>query len=84
MAERWSQALAAEHGEDTTALVSAAWQAAFTRPPSESEIEAAKNFLQSQTATLAAKQPDGPPPPAAALVDFCHAILNANEFLYVD
>ncbi len=83
-AERWSQALAAEHDEDTTAIVSAAWQTAFTRPPSESEIEAAKNFLQSQTETLAAKQSDGPPPQAAALVDFCHAILNANEFLYVD
>jgi hypothetical protein len=83
-AERWSQALAAEHGQDAAAIINSAWQAAFTRPPSASETDAAQNFLRTQTETLAANPSAGTPPQAAALVDFCHAILNANEFLYVD
>jgi hypothetical protein len=40
----------------------------------------AKNDIQP----LGASTPKGDSPEFAALVDFCHALLNSNEFLYVD
>jgi hypothetical protein len=36
----------------------------------------AVKFLASQTAALHSRD--------AAVADFCHALLNSNEFLYVD
>jgi hypothetical protein len=85
-AEQWSRRLAAEQGSDTTAIIRTVWQAAFGREPGEAEIAQAKEFLRQQTETLAAtSQPGvGTPPAEAALIDFCHAIFNANEFLYID
>jgi len=53
--------------------VTAAYRAAFGREPATAEMRAALDFLQSSTATG-----------DDALVDFCHVLLNSNEFLYVD
>jgi hypothetical protein len=85
-AEQWSRRLSAEHGSDARAIIRTVWQAAFGREPGVAEIAEAKDFLRQQTETLAAtSQPGvGTPPAEAALVDFCHAIFNANEFLYID
>ena len=46
-------------------------------------------FLDRETALLKGKKlPPGParldPAFAAAVADLCHALLNVNEFLYVD
>jgi hypothetical protein len=46
---------------------------AIGRPPREEEQSAAVRFLQTNPATS-----------GDALVDFCHVLLNSNEFLYVD
>jgi hypothetical protein len=53
--------------------VATAYTLAFGRPPDANETAAALAFLQ----THPAKDHD-------ALVDFCHVLLNSNEFLYVD
>ncbi len=73
-----------------------AWQLAFNRLPTSEETAAATEFLVAQE--LAAEEKSQiasgllPRPypkfldshKALALVDLCHALLNANEFLFLD
>jgi hypothetical protein len=72
---------------DMASLVTRAYQITFSRPPNPEEKKAALNFLKAQQriieqttvitrGKLQAKQ--------RALVDFCHALLNANEFLFLE
>jgi hypothetical protein len=81
-------------------LIRKAYVAAFAREPNSEELAAAEQFLTQQSqlirtrysADVAASKMLLPAPfpkfqdPAlgAALVDLCHALFNANEFLYVD
>jgi hypothetical protein len=53
--------------------IATAYTLAYGRPPSAEETQAATEFLQSPAADE-----------QAALVDFCHVLLNSSEFLYVD
>jgi len=77
--------------------VERAYRLALSRPPKDSERAAVSEFLQQQTSLLQErlarnekvpvpkKIPSGiEPSRAAAFVDFCHALLNSNEFLYVN
>ena len=57
---------------DAAEGVRAAFQLAYARPPTDVEQAEAVSFLR--------QHPDA----AAAWGDFCHALLNSNEFLYVD
>ncbi|MGE0606027.1 MAG: DUF1549 domain-containing protein [Pirellulales bacterium] len=70
---------------------------AFGRPATAAEQHAGGQFLSDQTAAIAARTAQGAdvllptpfpkfydPAQGAALVDFCHALMNSNEFLYVD
>ncbi len=66
-----------EAGNDVPKQIERAFQLAFTRPPSNVERVTALKFLQVQTATRHAD-------PTAALVDFCHVLLNASELIYLD
>jgi hypothetical protein len=97
IARSWSGRLLAEHGRDTESLVRAALAEAFSRPASGGALRAAEAFLVRQSAEIAAggeatatdslpqALPPGYDPSAgAAVVDFCHAVLNANEFVYLD
>jgi hypothetical protein len=59
--------------------VQAAYRLAFGRAATDQEQAAAQAFLADQ-----AKRAGGPQAGRTALVDFCHVLLNANEFLYVD
>jgi len=74
-----------------------AYRLTLSRPPNAEERGAVRSFLDRQAALLSEKQarnekfpvPDGLPPGAdapraGALVDLCHALMNANEFLYVN
>jgi hypothetical protein len=85
-----------EAGTDSEALVRRAYQLALARPPRTSELTLGKEFLASQTALLRDRRrtrqrvelvPGAPgtvePAAASALADFCLALLNSNEFLYV-
>jgi hypothetical protein len=85
-----------ECGGDTSALIERAHELALGRHPSESEQRMAAEFLASQPAlirqrlqarlsvALPADIPDGVDPAlAAAIADFCLAMMNRNEFIYV-
>jgi hypothetical protein len=78
-ARQWSERLLAEHGTDLDALVRAAYAEAFARAADDEQVRAAREFLDRQAEAIG-----GATSSPAALADFCHAILNSNEFLYVD
>jgi len=66
-------------------LVRRAWLLAFGREPSQSELTAAVSFLQQQQAIIVRnKKRQQKSASVIALGDFCHVLLNTNEFLYVD
>jgi hypothetical protein len=82
---------------DLPPLIESAYQLAFGRAPSPDEIDAATRFISRQQSLLESERahdrplllPRGFPKfldpfLAAALTDFCHALMNANEFVYVD
>ncbi|HEY7158395.1 MAG TPA: DUF1549 and DUF1553 domain-containing protein [Gemmataceae bacterium] len=76
--------LLAAHGHANEKLIRAAYQRAFGREPERDEVAAAEKFLRSQARRIAS---DGEPSRdalASAVVDFCHALLNAAEFLDVE
>ena len=79
------------------AQVDRAYRLAFTRTPTEAERKSALDFLSRQSTILAERMAtdDKTPVPenipagvekvrAAAFVDLCHALLNSNEFVYVN
>jgi hypothetical protein len=86
-----------EAGTDVNAQIAKAYALALGRRPDVEEVKMAIGFLQRQAAAIKprieAKQPvalplncpgDIDPSHAAALVDFCHVLFNANEFVYVN
>jgi hypothetical protein len=85
-----------EAGPDRAAQVAWAYRLALSRPPRPDEALMAEEFLAGQTELIADRLrarlpvglPEGLPPhadlaEAAALADFCLALFNRNEFLYV-
>jgi hypothetical protein len=87
------------HGEDAIgpAHIGAVYERVLSRAPSDAEVAESLAFVEKQAAALrdesrapdelAAPVPsnrDGDPFTRAALVDFCLALLNSNEFLYVE
>jgi hypothetical protein len=89
--------LLAECGSDESALIKRAYELAVGRPPRSAEASTSREFLRRQADLLRERlllrlpinvPPGTPrgvaPEAAAALADFCLAILNLNEFLYVD
>lgn len=88
--------LLTKHGTDSKALVRQAYLATFSRLPGRDELADAQEFLDRQAKLIAAagapakeSLPDALPEGtnaayAGAVVDFCHALLNSAEFLYVE
>jgi len=79
------------------ARVERAYKLAFGRAPESAERDQALQFLSKQAGIVKGRAqrreplalPKGAagavdPVEGAALVDFCHALMNSNEFLYVD
>lgn len=89
-----------EAGADLNRQIALAYRLAFARAPEADERKMAIDFLDQQSALIKsrieAKQPVALPSNcdvasdvtaqarAAALVDFCHALFNSNEFVYVN
>jgi hypothetical protein len=64
-------------GSDTAERITWAYRLAFGRVPTEAELSDAEAFLTRDSGST-------PTAEAPAWIDFCHALLNASEFLYVD
>jgi hypothetical protein len=62
---------------DRRDMIRQAYRIAYGRPPSNEEIAVGLDFLETQASLVSRR-------PAAALVDFCHALLNSNELIWVD
>ncbi len=66
--QKFADRLKEESAGDKTKFVQLAFEHAFSRPPSEKELADSLRFLSSQ---LGAER------------DFCQALLNSNEFVYI-
>lgn len=77
----WSRSLAArllnDGGLQPEQQVERAYRIVLSRAPKAEERDAALDFLRKQS-TLLGESRD------AALADFCHVLLNSNEFLYLN
>jgi hypothetical protein len=67
--QRLAAALRERFSDDDTAAVTHAYRLVWGRQPSAKEIQLGLRFLNTQS---------------DALADFCHALLNTNEFLFLD
>jgi hypothetical protein len=88
--------LLSAHGRDGVKLIRDAYLRTYSRLPDEREVTAAVKFLQHQARLMDAKNGSrrgalSEPIQAgldaafvAAVVDFCHALLNSAEFLDVE
>ncbi len=77
-------------------IVQQAYDRVFNRSPEPAELQASLTFLreQAQRISQSGSPPDKalpeplptsfPPAQAAAIVDFCQALMNSAEFVYVD
>ena len=96
-AQAFASRLLKEAGTERDAQVSLAYRLAFSRLPDPEERKHALAFLESQSHVIQnvarekpsllspASLPNGVPPAyASALADFCHALLNAHEFVYTE
>jgi hypothetical protein len=83
MLER-AKALAArvnQNAPDDAAVAESLYQRLFARPPSDQERSSVAEFLGAATGRHSGTAAEAR---QAALADLCHALLNANEFLFVD
>ncbi|MCH7728633.1 MAG: DUF1553 domain-containing protein [Planctomycetes bacterium] len=72
---------------DEKQTVTQAYRLVYGRKPNSSEVAAATAFLRDQAKRATPKIGDktvSTDPRTAALIDFCHVLLNSSEFLYVD
>jgi hypothetical protein len=72
-AKAFAQRVTKEVGTDRQKVVDRAFALAMGRPPTSEERAALLGFLERHKGK-----------PAEAIVDLCHALLNVNEFVYVD
>lgn len=79
-AEAMAKVLENKKFENDEALIEYGYLLTFGRKPHEEEIRLTTEFLnQQRELAVQKKQPE-----TMALKDFCHVLLNSNEFLYVD
>ncbi len=84
-------------GSSIEKQIETAYRLAYSRRPDKDEAQTALRFFKRHRALLSERAsvrekpalpptlPDNiPPGDAAVLVDFCHAIMNSNEFLFRD
>ena len=72
-AKAFAERVQKDAGTDREKVIARAFALAVGRPPTSEEAAAMLGFLKRHTGT-----------PAEAVADLCHALLNLNEFLYVD
>ena len=81
-AELWARRLLREHPQaDLPSRVRALFLQAYHRSPTPAELEACRATLAELKAFHASEPSD--PSEVGPWIDFCHALLNANEFIYL-
>jgi hypothetical protein len=96
-ARRLAGGVLRQAGSDVDRQIAVAHRRVFGRMPDDAELRTGEEFLARQEALISREQrpmnqlalpmPAGDgiaPSAAAALVDYCVAMFNANEFLYLD
>lgn len=76
-AAEFARRVKSESGDDREVQIALAYRLAFGRDATKSEINESLDFFNRQAARNAAAA-------SSVLSDFCHVLLNSNEFLYVD
>jgi len=95
LARAWAERLRRQYGADIAGLVDDAYRSAFGRPAASEEIEVSRQFLVSQTqliegsgSSVRQSSIDSAERTLSisdeSIVDFCHALLNSNEFIHLD
>ena len=80
----FAKRLVTDVGADARRRIKRGWRLAYSRPPTESEIELALEHLAKQTKHFqAVKMPNDSRPEVFAWESLCHVILNSNEFIYI-
>lgn len=77
MATAMSERVTADTGGDLAGTIQTAYELAVGRPPDEYEMQLAKEFIAHQDIDIEELN-------AESYVDFCHVLLNSNEFIYID
>ena len=89
----FAQRLLRECGATPDRLIDRAYRLALVRAPLRDEVALARNFIKEQTAWIRSHKTTNLPGKSShsldpaffqAVVDFCLAMLNRNEFLYVN
>lgn len=84
-ARAFAKRIADEAGPEPARRVEQALLRALGRTPDAEEKKLSLDLLERHTAAhRKAGKPNGPAPELLALVDLCRALLNLNEFLYID
>jgi hypothetical protein len=100
LVREWSRALASrvlnDGGLSASQQVERAFRIVYNRAPKDEERQAVLDFLDQQSAEIASQRANNDKAPAAsvpagmeparvaAFADFCQALLNSNEFVYVN
>jgi hypothetical protein len=79
-AGHFAERLRREAGHEPVKQIDRAFHTVFARQPTKVERKSGQQFLLDQR-VLRKSDAD---PQRAALTDFCHVILNANELIYID
>ena len=70
---------------DLPKLIQQAYLRTFSREPDDDEVTSAVEFIKQQSQVIAKDhKTDAKTSLKAAFVDFCHTLLNANEFVYLE
>lgn len=96
-AKAFASRVLAAAGSDVSAQIQKAYWLAYSRPPSPQEEEAVREFFEQHARIVQKRVGKGEelalptlrpysidPAVAATLVDFCHMLMNSNEFVYVN
>jgi hypothetical protein len=78
LAGLWAEKLLSRLGASDRERIDALFEAAFGRPPDQSEASACLAFLRSRTSAAEAG------PPREAWSDLCHILINTKEFIYIN
>ena len=81
-ARRFAESLLKVHGLDWNMLIQQAYTKSLGRNPSTERMSQANLFISQQAS--AHRESQSKTPDLDALIDLCHVLFNANEFIFID